>query len=327
MYSDLILGVDIGGTKIAAAVARSTGEILESSTRPTDARSDAAVVEGILGSLQAVLDAAGLDATEIAAVGVGAPGGVDLDNRTWFGSTNLHLASPPLPLARLLEEQLNRPVFIDNDVKAGALGEWRFGAGRGLENLVYLSVGTGIAAGLIVEGKLYRGVRAAGEIGHVPIEPNGPVCNCGARGCLEVMASGASIARRGRDAMLGGRPTLIFELAHGDADKVTGQLVTQAACQGDGLARAILEDAATYLATGILLAFRSYDPQKLVLAGGVTLAGDLLLDPLRNALDRQTGGRAAGILDRVTLSALGSHAGVLGAIAVAAMQIAKTQSA
>jgi glucokinase len=317
MNGDLVLGVDIGGTKMAAVVARPSGEVLTQVTVPTPLDSDQATVNGILQTIAAVIEAGRVSPGAVAAIGIGAPGRVLPEEGAWLGSTNVPLRSPPVPLVALVEQRFGRPAFVDNDVKAGALGEHRFGASRGLQHTVYLSVGTGIAAGIIIDGRLYRGVRAAGEIGHAPVERNGPRCGCGNYGCLEMLASGASIARRGRRALQAGRDTLIAALADGHPEAVTGKVVVEAAARGDAVALEIMEETASYLAMGVLIAFRAYDPQRLVIAGGVSRAGEILLDPLRRALDRQTGGRSATYVERLSLSELGDRAGVLGAVAVA----------
>jgi glucokinase len=317
MNGDLLLGVDIGGTKVAAVVARPSGEVLTHFTVPTALGSDQAAINCILQTIESVMAAGGVSPQAIAAIGIGAPGRVVPEEGAWLGSTNVPLRSPPVPLVALVEERFGWPTFMDNDVKAGALGEHRFGASKGLRHTVYLSVGTGIAAGVVIDGRLYRGVRAAGEIGHAPVERNGPRCGCGNYGCLEMLASGASIARRGRRALQAGRDTVITRLVDGNPEVVTGKVVAQAAAQGDAVALEIMEETASYLAMGVLLAFRAYDPQRLVIAGGVARAGDILLDPLRRAVDRQTGGRSAPYVERLSLSGLGEQAGVLGAVAVA----------
>jgi len=319
--ADLLLGVDIGGTKVATMIARPSGQILNHLSTPTDLSSDAATVEGILLTIQAVMDAAQVSPHGLAAIGIGAPGRVHLESGDWFGSTNVLLTSPPVPLVALVEERFGRPTFMENDVKAGTLGEHRFGAGKGLQHIVYLSLGTGIAAGIIVDGKLYRGVGQAGEIGHAPVERNGPLCNCGTHGCLEMMASGASIARRGCAALRAGQDTLIARLAEGNPEAVTGKLVIEAAAQGDCVALDIMEETASYLAMGVLMIFAAYDPQLLVLAGGLAQAGNILLNPLWKALAEQATGRAWAWEDRVALTALGDKAGALGAVALALQNI------
>lgn len=317
MNTDLILGVDIGGTKVAAVVARPSGGILAHLSVPTDLSGDSATLNCILEAMQAVMNMAKVAPHNIASIGIGAPGRVDRETGEWFGSTNVVLNDPPAPLVDLVTSHFGRPTFLENDVKAGTLGEQRFGAGEGLQHMVYLSVGTGIAAGVIVDGRLYRGVGEAGEIGHVPVMRNGPLCNCGTRGCLEMMASGASIARRGRAALHAGRDTLITRLADGDPEAITGGLVIRAAAQDDPVALEIMQETASYLAMGVLLAFRAYDPELLVIAGGLSKAGDILLNPLRRALSEQTTGHSATYLDRLALTVLTEKAGVLGAVALA----------
>jgi glucokinase len=322
MGTNIVLGVDIGGTKVAAVLASPLGQILEDLVVPTDLGGDSATVDCILEAIQAVLDSAKLTPTEIAAIGIGAPGPVRPDTGEWFGSTNVVLESPPVPLLAIVKHRFGRPTFIENDVKAGALGEQRFGAGRNLQNIVYLSVGTGIAAGIIIGGELYRGLGWAGEIGHASIVLDGPLCNCGTRGCLEMMASGASIARRGQAALRAGRDTLLASLAGGSPEVVTGRMVIEAARKKDPVAQEIMRETATYLAMGVLMAFRAYDPELLVIAGGVAQAGDVLMTPLREALLSQTTGHAATYLDRLTLTTLGEKAGVLGAVALALQRMA-----
>lgn len=326
MNADLLLGVDIGGSKVAAVIARPSGQILKHLSTPTDLSGDAATVGGILRTIQAAMDAVRIPTHYIAAIGIGAPGLVHLESGNWFGSTNVRLTSPPVPLVALVEQRFGRPVFIENDVKAGTLGEHRFGAGKGLQHMVYLSLGTGIAAGVIVDGKLYRGVGQAGEIGHAPVERNGPLCNCGTHGCLEMMASGASIARRGCAALRAGQDTLVARLADGDPEAVTGRLVIQAAAQGDPVALDIMEETASYLAMGVLMIFAAYDPQLLVLAGGLAQAGDILVNPLRKALAEQATGHLWDWEDKLTLTALGDKAGALGAVALALQNVSPNPS-
>lgn len=322
MNSDLILGVDIGGTKVAVVVAHPSGTILADLRVPTDLSGDSATLNCILEAMQAVMNMAKVAPHNIASIGIGAPGSVDRETGEWFGSTNVVLNDPPAPLVDLVKSRFGRPTFLENDVKAGTLGEQRYGAGEGLQHMVYLSLGTGIAAGIIVDGQLYRGLGEAGEIGHAPVMRNGPLCNCGTRGCLEMMASGGSIARRGRAALHAGRDTLIARLANGDPEAITGGLVIRAAAQEDPVALSIVQETTSYLAMGVLLAFRAYDPELLVIAGGLSKAGDILLRPLRRALLEQTTGRSATYLDRLTLTVLGEKAGVLGAVALALQSLA-----
>lgn len=326
MNADLLLGVDIGGTKVATVIAHPSGQILKHLSTPTDLSSDTATVVGILQAIQAVMDAARVSPRDIVSIGIGAPGLVNPEREDWFGSTNVRLTSPPVPLVALVKERFGRPTFIENDVKAGALGEYCYGAGKGLQHMVYLSVGTGIAAGVIVDGELYRGAGLAGEIGHAPVERNGPLCNCGTHGCLEMMASGASIARRGRAALRAGRDTLIARLADGNPETITGRLVIQAAAKGDPVALAIMEETASYLAMGALMIFAAYDPQLLVLAGGVAQAGAILLDPLQRALAEQATGQRRTWEKRLTLTALGEKAGALGAVALALQNVSPNPS-
>ena len=319
------LGVDVGGTKTYAVVTDAAGTIVGESTIATPQRAgDAAVVEAIVSAGEQARQAAGLAWDDVASIGVGAPGQVDVTAGTWSGSTNVLLDAPPLALTSALTARTARPAFVENDVRAAAYGEYRCGVGVGRQDtpaFVYISVGTGLAASVILDGALYRGRGESAELGHIVVNPNGFPCACGQRGCLETVASGRALERWGRDVVAAGWSSLLLEASGGDPAGVSGQLVHECAVRGDPLALDLMARLAHGIGLSVLIAMRSYDPDVIVLGGGVIArGGDLLLDATAEAIDRI---RSAGLdrrkaerdpdSHRIIRSSLGWRAGGIGA--------------
>jgi glucokinase len=224
-----------------------------------------------------------------------------------------------LPLADRLREGFDLPVVVDNDGNAAAWGEHRFGAGRGASEMLMVTVGTGIGGGLVTGGRLFRGAHGfAAEIGHIIVEPNGPLCGCGNRGCWEQVASGRAIGRMGRAAGAEHPESLLVELAGGDPASVHGPVVTEAARRGDPMAVEILSEVGRRLGEGIAGLVNVLDPELVVVGGGASQAGDLLLEPARRAFDASV--EAVDHRPRVPLvaAALGNDAGAIGAADLAA---------
>ncbi|MCJ7667681.1 MAG: ROK family protein, partial [Anaerolineae bacterium] len=256
---------------------------------------------------------------------LGLPGKVDPERG--IGILSVNLGWRDVPVKSMLEEELGLPCFIENDVKVAALGESRYGAGKGLRNMVYLTIGTGIAAGVIIEGKIYRGSTGmAGEIGHAIIERNGPRCKCGTRGCLEAVAAGPAIAALAISAIEAGSETSLRDMAKANKGLVTAEMVCQAARQGNPVAREIFEEIGSYIGLGVHMLIMLYDPELVVLGGGVTGAGDLLLNPVRRELKRlATWSYVAKEMlkpEMVRLTPLGTDVGILGAAALAEGEMA-----
>jgi glucokinase len=217
-----------------------------------------------------------------------------------------------LPLADRLERELGVPALVANDADAAALAEWRFGAGRGVRHLLYLTVSTGIGGGVIVDGRLHRGERAwAGEIGHMPLKPDGPPCPCGRDGCLESLASGLSVARAARE-LLQERPHGASMLSALPLERISARDVAAAARQGDPLARAVWDESMAWLGMGIAAAANLLNPGRVVLGGGLTRAGALLFDPIRRVVAE----RALDPQIEVVPAALADEVGVLGGAAL-----------
>ena len=205
------------------------------------------------------------------------------------------------------------PVAILNDARAATLGEWKFGAGRGVESCALYTLGTGIGGGLVIHGQLYLGIGgAAGELGHVSVDFNGPRCNCGSRGCIEAMASGPAIAAAGMRAVVQGATTKITQMCDGDLNRITPELVCAAALAGDAVAREIYEFAGKAIGYGIANVVIALTPRRIIIGGGVAAAGDLLLEPIRRTV-RERVKVADPDAFEIVLATLGNNAGLMGA--------------
>jgi glucokinase len=271
--------IDLGGTKIYSAILDG-GRVLGEDLRPTEAaEGQEAVVGRLVASLETAASAAGLPLADLAGAGVVAPGPVD-----WHSG---HVMNPPnlpgwndVPLGAILSERLGMPVVLENDANAAALGEYVAGAGRGARALVYITISTGIGGGLVFDGELYRGVSgAAGEVGHMVIEPDGPTCGCGNRGCLEALASGTGIARQGREALGRGQAPVLKRLCEEAGGEASSVLVARAAAEGDAGAQRILRVASRALGIGLGNLINLFNPDVIVIGGGAAQIGAALLAP------------------------------------------------
>lgn len=303
------VGIDVGGTKIAGLRVSREGRVLARRTVPTPASDPEATVA------EMVRVASELRTPPVVAVGVGAAGMVDVGTGVLRYAPNL--AWRELPIAERLREALGLPCQVDNDANAAAWGEYRFGAGRGYRHMLLVTVGTGIGGGIVAGRRLFRGAHGfAAEIGHIVVDPGGPLCGCGNRGCWEQVASGHAIGRLGREAVASGDSSLIAELAGGDSAAVTGQTVTEAALRGDRTAVSILAEVGRRLGVGIAGLVNVLDPQVVVVGGGAIAAGELLLEPARAAY-----GVAVEAPDHrppvpIVAAQLGNDAGAVGAAAL-----------
>ena len=308
MPGTLVIGADVGGTKVAAlAVDVTSGAIAGRRVVPTPASDAEATVATIADSVSAVLR----EHPEAVAVGVGASGLADREGVLRFSP---NVAWRDLPLAARIERAVGRPTVVENDASAAAWGEFRFGAGRGAGEVLVVTVGTGIGGGIIVGGELLRGTNGfAAEIGHVIVEPGGPRCGCGNLGCWEQMASGRAIDRLGREAAGGDPSGAIARAAGGDPSAVTGGAVTEAALAGDEAALAILAEVGRRLGEGIAGLINILDPELVVVGGGAMAAGDLLLEPARAACAGATEGRGHRPNVPLVAASLGTDAGAVGA--------------
>lgn len=311
-----ILGIDIGGTKLAAGVVTLNGEQVSQDRVPTMvAEGPDKVIDRLVDLCRRVVALAGVPWSSILAAGVGCGGPLDPHTGVIQDPPNLP-GWVNVPLVQRLQDALAIPVYLDNDANAAALGEHMFGAGRGVDNLVYLTISTGVGGGIIIDNRLYQGVNGnAGEIGHMSVAYNGRLCNCGARGCLEAYASGTNIAARAREAIMAGHTSAMTALA-GSVDKITGETVEQAIRMGDPVAVRIWVETIEILGVGIANVINIFNPRRVVLGGGITNFGDLLFVPLRQVALARAMGPLAQVVDIVPAQ-LGGQVGVLGAVAVA----------
>lgn len=303
------IGIDVGGTKTAAARVRSDGTVLAREVLPTPADDMAATLDAMVKTARAVLT------PDVGAVGVAAAGLVERGSGVLRFAPNLVWRDAPL--VEHVRDALGLPVVADNDNTAAAWGEYVFGAGRGHRDLLLVGVGTGIGGGIVADGKLLRGAHGfAAEIGHMLMDPAGPLCGCGNRGCFEQLASGQAVTRAGRRAVRDGVRTSLVERSGGDPDLVDGPMVTSAARDGDAVAVAILAEVGRWLGLGIGSLVNVLDPEIVIVGGGVAEAGELILEPARASFRQQV--EAVDRRPAVPLvpAALGDHTGVVGAAAL-----------
>ena len=309
------IGIDVGGTKTAAMRVSGDGTVIAREVLPTPADDMAATLETIVAAAKTVAT------EEVAAAGIAAAGLVETATGILRFAPNL--AWRDAPLVAFVSERLDVPVVADNDNTAAAWGEFRFGAGRGYRDLLLVGVGTGIGGGIVADGELVRGAHGfAAEIGHIVVEPDGPLCGCGNQGCWEQVASGQAVTRAGREAVRSGAATSLVALSGGDVGRVTGPMVTRAARDGDAVAIGIIAEVGRRLGVGIAGLVNVLDPEVVVVAGGVAAAGDLLLGPARATFAQTV--EAPGHRPEVPIvpAALGNDAGAVGAAALALEAVA-----
>ncbi|MDE9366761.1 ROK family glucokinase [Luteipulveratus sp. YIM 133132] len=313
MSTPRAIGIDIGGTKVAGGLVDEHGTVLLRARRDTPHRSTAPrVVEDMIVSVVEEL----LEGSEepVAAIGIGAAGFVAADRATVVFAP--HLSWRHEPLREALDRRIELPVFVDNDANAACWAEWRFGAGQGESHLVMVTLGTGIGGAVLVDGRIQRGrFGIAGEFGHMQVMPGGHRCECGNRGCWEQYASGNALVREARSLVQAQSPLAADLIAHvgDDVAAITGPMVTEAAQQGDPIAAELLAEIGTWLGTGLANLANAFDPGAFVIGGGVSAAGDLLLDPARESFRRHLAGRGYRPEARIKAARLRNEAGLVGA--------------
>jgi glucokinase len=304
----LAIGVDIGGTKIAAGVVSETGEILDSLAEPTP--TDSAKIPAVVADL---VDR--LTGDELAAgIGIGAAGFVGEDRSTVRFAPNIDWREEAL--GQHVRALVDLPVVVENDANAAAWGEFRFGAGEDTDDLLLITIGTGIGGGIVHQGQLFRGgFGVAAEIGHMRIVPDGILCGCGQRGCYEQYGSGRALVRDARERVLNQDPraAAIAALAGGDLERITGPAVTRLAQEGDPLSVELLEELGRWIGEGAAVLATILDPSVIAIGGGVAAAGDLLLVSVLDAFETHLPARAHRPEAALRLAALGNEAGIIGA--------------
>lgn len=313
MSERLAVGIDIGGTKVAGGLVDADGQVVGRARRDTPHRSKSpGVVEDTIVEVVTEL----LESTdrEVAAVGIGAAGFVAADRATVVFAP--HLSWRDEPLEANLQRRVPVPISVDNDANAAAWAEWRFGAARQESHLMMVNLGTGIGGAVVVDGHILRGrYGIAGEFGHMQVVPGGQRCECGNRGCWEQYASGNALVREARSLMIANSPmaTDLLAMVDGDPMALTGPMITEAARQGDPTATELLTEIGQWLGVGIANLAAAFDPGMFVIGGGVSAAGDLLLDPARQTFRRHLTGRGYRPEARIVAAELGNEAGLIGA--------------
>jgi glucokinase len=308
-----LAGIDIGGTKIAIALAKLDGEILAKRRLPTpNENGPFALLETVSQTLAEMIGENGSDLT---AIGVGSPGPLDIDHGLILSPSNLRNWDR-IPIVDVLSKKFAVPVMLDNDANAAALGEFSFGAGRGFKNIFYVTVSTGIGGGVIIDGNIHHGVSTgAGEIGHTIVDPDGVRCNCGSIGCLETVSSGTHLVRLMKEKLASGEPTAIRDLIT-DGTELSTQVLLEAVRRGDPVAIEIWDKACRYLAISIANAISLLAPEVVVIGGGISSAGELLLEPLRRLVPQYVSMIPKSEINIVTAE-LGTESGLYGAIELA----------
>ncbi len=312
--SRLYGSIDLGGTKLRSIVVDGSGRVLGDDIRRSRTEEGLeAVLDRMAESLDASLAKAGVERRSLAGLGIASPGAVDIVRGIVPSAPQLP-GWQDVPLARLLEERLGLPTRLENDATAAALGEHRFGAGRGSRFMLYITVSTGVGGGIIIDGELYRGKSgAAGELGHVIIDMNGPSCGCGAHGCLESLASGTAIAKRGEELAESGDSPVLARLRR-EEGPVTAEMMERAATMGDVASREAFRQAGHYFGVALAGFVNVFDPEVIVVGGGVAKAGDLLLEQARVTMESLAMTQPLkGV--RLTVSELGDFVGTFGMLA------------
>ena len=312
MSEKMIVGVDLGGTKIDTVLSDSRGKIKARELAETRAgEGPDAVIARIVAAIKKVSDGA-----NVSGVGIGAAGVIDLKTGVVTFSPNMP-GWHNVPFRDIVQREVGIATFVDNDATVAALGEYKFGAAKGIDHFVCVTVGTGIGGGIVTNGEIYRGISgSAGEIGHMTIDINGPRCGCGNNGCWEALASGTALEREAAARLRAGANTTIPRFVKEGSKKINARSIYLAAKDGDPLANELIAQLGFYLGVGLANLVNVFNPQLIVLSGGVSRMGDMLLTPARKTL-RERAFEISAKAARVEVSSLGYDAGPLGAVALA----------
>jgi glucokinase len=310
------IGIDIGGTNIKLGLVNEKGKVLLRDTFPSRSASSKRMLLGqLVEHIQALRSEARRLKLNLAGIGVGAPGPIDVERGFVYFFPNIP-GWKNTPLKKILERKLKMPVFVENDANAMALGEFYFGAGRGVKNLLALTLGTGVGGGIVIGGKLFHGHSfSAAELGHMSVDPNGPRCVCGNRGCIETFIGNGYFVKEVRAALDSGQKSLLNRWIKKERRVLTPQLVQEAARAGDGFSRAQWQKTGERLGTFLAGLVNALNPQRIVVGGGIALGGDLILGPARSALKKKAFPIASRFV-KVVPAVLGNDAGFVGAAAL-----------
>lgn len=308
------IGIDVGGTNVKIALVDDNGKIIYSNSVPTYAKMGYEyTVNNIKQAIKDLMKETNTTPSDIEGIGFDFPGQVDCKTGVVKLAPNIP-GWVNVPIAQMIEDEFHIPTRIDNDVRCAALGELKFGAGRGCENFICITVGTGIGSGIVINGKVVRGAtNAAGELGHIKLQMNGgPICGCGDTGCLESFASGPAIVAMAQEYIKGGKSTKFREMAAVEGGEITPYMVAKAAEEGDPVAKRIFEIVGEYIGIGLTSVINLLNPERVIIGGGVAESGELLLGPIRKTI-KERAMVVAGNAVEIVPAQLGNSAGVIGA--------------
>jgi len=308
-----VVAIDIGGTKYIVAVISADHQILSRVYRHTLSREGPEkVIARLMSTIDEVIDKSGIKPSQLGGIAVAYAGLVDIDKGIVTEAPNLpHWNN--VPLRDMLVDRFKMPAFVINDASAAALGEHRLGAGKELNNLIFITVSTGIGGGIIINGELYNGTDGcAGEIGHTVVQLDGPECSCGRRGCWESLASGTAIARMAKEGLRSGEKSILLDMTYGVIDDVRAETVAAGARKGDALCKRVINQAACYLGIGLGNLVNIFNPQMIIIGGGVSAMGEMILRPARRSMKEHAFKLPASTV-RVVRVGLGTDSGLLGA--------------
>lgn len=305
------LGIDLGGTNVAAAVVDREGTILGKVSLPTPRTGAEAVADQMAAAARAAAEKAGVSLEQVESVGIGSPGTIEPEQgliRFW---SNLNFVD--VPLGGLMEARLHKKIYLENDANAAALGEYAAGAGKGSQSMVAITLGTGVGGGAVLNGKLYTGFNYAGmEVGHFVIEYGGRLCTCGRKGCFEAYCSATALIKRTREVMEEHPDSLLWQLA-GSLEGVNGRTPFDAAALGDAAAGKVIDEYVNYLGCGVASLVNIFQPEVFCIGGGPSAQGETLMAPVRYILNREDYARNSVHRTRLVQAALGNDAGIIGA--------------
>lgn len=316
--SHYVIGIDLGATNIVTVLSSRDGKIISRSTRKTmGSEGKEKTISQIVKSAKSILkegEKLGVSLKSILGMGVGGPGPINSEEGIMYVAPNIP-GWVNTSLVKELGDELNMPIYLENDANAAALGEWWMGAGKDVDNMVLLTLGTGIGGGIIIDGHVLHGIKyTAGEIGHMVISEGGLLCGCGNRGCLEAYASAKAVVNRTIAEIKKGKKTMLTDIVKNDLQKITCKKVFGAARKGDDLSKKIVADTGKYLGIGISNIVNILNPQTVVLSGGMAKAGNLLFDPIREYVKEHAFTAAVeGV--KIVPTQLGPNAGAIGAVA------------
>ena len=307
------IGIDLGGTNIAVGVVDENHKIIGRGKVKTRApRPAEAIFDSIKEAVDMAVVNAGINYDEIVSVGIGTPGSVNKDTGAIEFSNNLKFHN--VPAKDMLEERLKKPVYLENDANAAALGEAVAGCGNGVKNFVAVTLGTGVGSGIIIDGKIYRGSNfCGGEMGHMVINVDGIPCNCGRKGCWEKYASATALVSQAVEAMQGNKASLLWQTCDDDLNKVEGKTIFEALDMGDETAKAVVDRYLYYVAVGLANVINALQPESICIGGGISGQGEKILKPIRDMVKAERYSVYADKQANILPAALGNDAGIIGA--------------